>query len=118
MTMARIPLWILLAGAMITAASCGAARRGSSLPEPMQFASAEAASGEVYFMRICNQCHPRGEAGLAPGIIDKPLPAFLIRTQVRNGLGAMPAFSQAEITDGQLDAIIAYLGELRRQYAD
>jgi mono/diheme cytochrome c family protein len=116
--MARIPPRILFAAVLIVMAGCGSARRSTPLSDTMQFASAEAASGEVSFMRTCNQCHPRGEAGLAPGIIDKPLPAFLIRTQVRNGLGAMPAFSRAEITDEQLDAIIAYLGELRRRRTD
>lgn len=42
-----------------------------------------------------------------------PVPAFGIRFQVRHGLGAMRAFSQDQISDSELDAVIAYLQALR-----
>jgi mono/diheme cytochrome c family protein len=64
-------------------------------------------------MRNCDQCHPRGEAGLAPALNNKPLPAFLIKFQVRQGLGAMPSFSKDDLSDQQLDDIIRYLQALR-----
>jgi mono/diheme cytochrome c family protein len=65
-------------------------------------------------MANCHQCHPGGEAGLGPAINDKPLPGFLIRLQVRNGLGAMPAFSAQEISPDDLDDLIAHLKALRQ----
>jgi mono/diheme cytochrome c family protein len=37
----------------------------------------------------------------------------LIRFQVRHGLGAMPAFSEKEIGDRELDDLVAYLKALR-----
>jgi mono/diheme cytochrome c family protein len=64
-------------------------------------------------MRHCDQCHPRGEAGLAPAINNKPLPAFLMKLQVRQGLGAMPSFSKDDIRDAELENIVAYLQALR-----
>jgi mono/diheme cytochrome c family protein len=73
--------------------------------------------GERVFMAQCQQCHPGGAAGLGPAINNKPLPAFLIRYQVRRGLGAMPEFDEAVISDADLDALVAYLQELRRQRA-
>ena len=66
-------------------------------------------------MAHCHQCHPGGAAGLAPSINDKPLPGFLMRFQVRHGLGAMPSFDEQVIPEPELDALIAYLLELRRQ---
>jgi len=53
-----------------------------------------------------------GEADLGPALNDKPLPAFLMRFQVRNGLGVMPAFAKDRISDAELDQLIAYLKAL------
>jgi mono/diheme cytochrome c family protein len=79
--------------------------------------AAEAERGERLFMRHCHACHPGGEAGLAPGIADKPLPRALMRLQVRAGVGAMPAFSEEELPAGDLDALLDYVAALRRQRA-
>ncbi len=65
-------------------------------------------------MKTCDQCHPRGEAGLAPALNNKPLPAFAIKFQVRHGLGAMPSFSKDDINDQELEEIIRYLQALRQ----
>ena len=54
-----------------------------------------------------------GEAGLGPAINDKPLPEFLIKTQVRVGLGAMPSFHRRQINEDELDDLIRYLKALR-----
>jgi len=77
-------------------------------------ATAEEEAGEGVFMRFCNGCHPAGLGGLGPGIINKPLPGFAIRFQVRHGLGAMPAFSERVIPPDELDALVAYIHALRR----
>jgi mono/diheme cytochrome c family protein len=43
------------------------------------------------------------------------LPGGLIEFQVRNGLGVMPAFSEEQIGDAELDALVAYLMALKRK---
>ena len=98
----------------ITAAGCGSARRDEPAAPPVKLRTAMARRGELVFMRECTRCHPGGEAGLGPALNDKPLPGSLIRFQVRNGLGAMPAFPKELIPDPDLDAVVAYLKALRR----
>lgn len=110
-----------LAAALLVPAlaiGCGSARRSEPVAGPLEDVSAEVARGHVAFDRFCSQCHPEGELGLAPAINNKPLPGFLIRFQVRNGLGAMPAFPEEVIPPDELDAIVAYLQELRRNRPD
>ena len=60
-------------------------------------------------MTSCHQCHPGGKAGLGPAINNKPLPGFMIKLQSRAGVGAMPGFSSSELSDEELNAIVAYL---------
>jgi mono/diheme cytochrome c family protein len=97
----------------ISPVACSA-RRGEPLYGPLRITSAAVESGRQVFMRECHQCHPGGEAGLGPSINDKPLPGFLMKLQVRRGIGAMPAFSQEEISPQELDNLIQFLKELRR----
>ena len=75
------------------------------------------AKGQAAFMRHCNQCHTGGETSFAPALNNKPAPGFLIKLQVRQGLGAMPAFPESEISASELDAIVDYLMALRKQPA-
>lgn len=107
-------LRIILIGAAVVAAAACSARRG----EPLGYARSghpdpRVADGRVVFMQHCHKCHPGGEAGLGPAINDKPLPEFLMKTQVRVGLGAMPSFHRDEISDKELDDLIRYLKALR-----
>jgi mono/diheme cytochrome c family protein len=106
---------LLLLTCALALAACGPARVGEPFGPPVRLASAEAEMGERVFMEHCHQCHPGGAAGLGPSINDKPLPAFLMRLQVRRGLGAMPEFDDQMISDAELDALVTYLQELRRQ---
>jgi mono/diheme cytochrome c family protein len=71
--------------------------------------------GRIAFAQHCYKCHPGGEGGLGPAINDKPLPEFLIKMQVRVGLGAMPSFHRADLSDADLDALVHYLKVLRGQ---
>ena len=104
---------ITLAIAGLALLGCGSARRGEPIVGPTPMTTPQLANGEMAFMAHCHQCHPKGEAGLGPAINNKPLPAFLIRLQVREGLGAMPAFSPQEVTPRDLDDMVAYLQLLR-----
>lgn len=77
--------------------------------------SMEAQAGESIFMTHCQKCHPGGDAGLGPSIINnKQLPGFTIRMQVRQGIGKMPKFNKEELSEEELDGIIAYITEIRK----
>ena len=92
-----------------------AGNRGEPLRGTFVPANKEVAHGQVVYMSKCNKCHPGGDAGLGPALNNKPLPGFLIRKQVRWGLGAMPAFGPGEISSDDVDAVLAYLKALRKQ---
>jgi mono/diheme cytochrome c family protein len=93
--------------------ACGPARRGEPHTAPLAIDSPSLAAGQKVFMRHCHPCHPGGEAGLGPALNDKPLPGFLIRLQVRRGLGAMPSFSEEKISGQELDYLVEYMQALR-----
>lgn len=103
-------LLALLSAATLVACS---ARRSEPVAGPLEVRSPEVARGEVAFDRACSRCHPGGERGLAPAINNKPLPGGLMKFQVRHGFGAMPAFSEEELSADDLDAVVIYLKTLR-----
>lgn len=95
-------------------ASCGSSRRGAPVDSPFVPRTEREELGQRVFMQYCHACHPNGESGLGPGLNDKPLPGFMIRIQVRNGLGVMPSFPSEVISSEELDALVEYLVALRR----
>jgi mono/diheme cytochrome c family protein len=99
---------------LVTLTYCGTARRGEPLYKPVNIENEQVARGQVVFMTHCDKCHPGGESGLAPAINDKPVPGFVIRFQIRNGLGAMPAFKEETIPDDKLDDLMAYIKQQRK----
>lgn len=84
-------------------------------PAPLDIDDPQVALGQEVFFANYHQCHTGGSKSLGLGIPNKPLPDWAIRFQVRNGIGQMPAFSEEEISDGELDALIAYLNALRER---
>lgn len=110
----RALLLLLLMG-LLTALliACGPAYRGEPLYGPLTLETETLELGQRVFDRHCHQCHPGGAAGLGPSLNDKPLPGGLIAFQVRNGVGAMPAFSEERISDAELDALLRYMERLR-----
>ena len=111
------PNYVLAAACLFAATvlsiGCGPSRRGEPVTEPLQSDDPRVALGHRVFSQHCYQCHPGGAAGLGPAINNKPLPVGLMKTQVREGLGLMPAFSKEEISDEELDGVIRYLKALR-----
>ncbi len=75
---------------------------------PVPAGSADA--GGKLFAASCNGCHPGGNAGLGPGL--KGVSAAEVIRVVREGKGAMPAFAPGQLSDQQLQDIVAYLGSL------
>jgi mono/diheme cytochrome c family protein len=106
-------LVLAMAVALALATGCGSARRSPPLVEPLPL-TAELRQGYEVFMVHCHPCHPGGEAGLGPALNNKPLPRFMMRLQVRRGLGAMPAFPEEVISNEELDRLLDYLLALRR----
>jgi mono/diheme cytochrome c family protein len=99
--------------AMLLAAACGRAHRGEPQGPAVTPDSAHEARGAVLFRKLCYQCHPGGDSGLGPALNDKPLPEAAIRTQIREGVGAMPSFGEDQLTDSDVDAIADYVQEMR-----
>jgi mono/diheme cytochrome c family protein len=67
----------------------------------------DAARGRTAFARVCGRCHEDGESdGPAP---NRNLEEARMRTIVRQGSGRMRAIPTSRLSDGDLDAVIAYL---------
>ena len=92
---------------------CSSVRRGDAIGRPITKASAEVERGRVVYQQQCYRCHPGGEGGLGPSLNDKPLPAFLIRTQIRAGMGVMPGFDEERISPEQMSDLMTYIFALR-----
>lgn len=107
----KMTTFVLAAG---TLTHCGANRVGEPFSRQPAIETERQALGQEVFMAHCHQCHPNGEGGLAPALNDKPLPEFLVALQVRQGLGAMPAFPQSVISDDQLGALTNHVAALRQ----
>ena len=105
---------LVLLLAVVLAAACGSARRAETIVGPMNLERPGLERGALVFMEFCYKCHPGGEAGLGPALNNKPLPRFLVRFQVRKGLGAMPSFSDRKISDERLDDLLTYVKALRK----
>ena len=106
----------LLAGALVvTLAACAPVYDGTAILGPLDTSDPQIALGERVFALQCQQCHPNASAGLGPGITNKPLPSWAVRFQVRRGLGRMPAFPEEQISDAELDAMLAYIHALRER---
>lgn len=97
-------------GLLATAAGCSY-RRSLPLNGPLETQTASVQKGEVLYMRHCQKCHPQGEGGLGPAFNHIPTPPK--RLQIRLGLGAMPAFGKKELSNDELDDLMAYLKALR-----
>jgi mono/diheme cytochrome c family protein len=84
--------------------------------------------GYLEFQNSCSVCHgPMPERpgtralaakynGSKPALLEErtDLSRELIRLVVRNGITVMPQFRKTEVTDADLDAIVAYLTRKRR----
>ncbi|MCC2547662.1 cytochrome c [Hymenobacter sp. BT175] len=107
----------LLAG--LGLAACSTARRSEPLRAAALPTSDAVVRGHLVFMENCQKCHPGGEAGAGPSLNNVPLPGWALRSRVRHrafflGVGRMPSFKENEISDPQLDDLVAYMKALRR----
>ena len=103
--------------AAILMAGCSSPRRSEPIAGPMVLSDKSLLRGRLLFDQHCYQCHLQGEGGMSPALNDKPLPKFLVRYQVRLGVGTMPAFGRDKLSDEELDRIADYVVYLRRHPA-
>jgi mono/diheme cytochrome c family protein len=106
-------LIFLSATLLVALSACRSARRDEPLVGPLPLDNSKVQQGRLVFASHCHACHPGGAGGLGPSLNDKPLPRFLMKTQVRRGLGAMPAFNKHAIDADELDALMNYMIALR-----
>lgn len=104
---------INLATLLALSACTTEARRSEPLGNPVTLTSNAQRHGQRIYMENCYPCHLGGEGGMAPTLTNKPLPGFLMKTQVRLGLGKMPGFDRDKISDDDLDNLVAYLKAVR-----
>ncbi len=71
----------------------------------------DAAAGKAVFTaKSCAACHgPEALGGMGPNLKTPKREASLITTTVRSGKGAMPAFAQSQVSDADLQSMIAFL---------
>jgi mono/diheme cytochrome c family protein len=101
---------VLVAGiVLLLVGGCVTARKTEPLAPPIDVSDPKLAQGQKVFFQHCHQCHPHGQGGLGPAVVNKPLPEFLMKFQVRHGLGAMPSFGPDKILPAELDALMAYI---------
>lgn len=103
----------MVLGLVLMLVACGSARRSEPIVGPMKMTDASVQRGKILFDMHCFKCHTQGAGGMAPALNDKPLPRALIRFQIRQGLGTMPAFSKQDLSDRDVEAILDYMVALR-----
>ena len=72
-------------------------------------------SGKQIFVRSCNTCHPGGNEGMGPSLVnlkahfpdDEKLKAF-----IRQGAGVMPPQPESVINEKEMENLIEYLRAL------
>ncbi|MBI4301323.1 MAG: c-type cytochrome [Chloroflexi bacterium] len=81
-------------------------------PSPTPSAPASSGEGKTLFAnKGCAGCHgPNAEGGIGPSL--KGRKGEQITAAVRNGKGIMPAFTQAQVSDSELQSIIAFIETL------
>ncbi len=108
---------LLVCGVALAVFGCGTARRSVPIMGPIAHSDA-GLHGKVLFMPECNQGQPGRGAALGPAINNKWIPDAAMKLQIRKGvLGSMPAFSDKELSDPDVDDILVYLNELRKRKA-
>lgn len=104
----------LLAGAFTVICGCsGSGGSGGTTAytiEQFQYPlqSTDVQTGEAVYAEYCEGCHPGGESGDGPRIIDEGYPPAKMRWQIRTGAKDMPAFGPDKIPDDKLEALLAY----------
>ena len=124
----------LIAGALGVMLAAVAQVRAAEPPPPIAWTPASVPAkpgqprGYVAFQLSCAVCHGGGPGkpgtralaakykGKEPALLEErtDLAPDYVRTVVRHGVSVMPFFRKTELSDGDLDAIVAYLTRKQR----
>ena len=71
--------------------------------------------GKSVYSRYCAVCHPGGGAGSGPSLIalGPRLSDDQIKYAVRNGKNRMPGYKEKDISESDLDGLVAYVRSLK-----
>lgn len=105
---------VIVTSTLAIVVGCGSERRAPALVGWSDISDASLRRGQELYAAHCYQCHPNGASGLAPALNDKPAPSALVKTQIRAGMGAMPAFGPDKLADRDVDDLAAYVIALRK----
>lgn len=101
----------MLLAALVAVSACWS-RNSEPLVGPTEL-DPQQQRGELVFHQQCNECHPQGQAGLGPSLNDKTLPGAVIRHQIRHPVAWMPEFSESDLPDDDLHALVEYMKVIR-----
>lgn len=78
----------------------------------------DVAAGEKLYAGKCNACHPNANAGVGPALRGPQFAATYLddaslKQIIRSGRGGMPPYPPANLSDGDLEAMVAYLRSLQ-----
>ena len=93
---------------------CGGGSAGTTTAANVEdyagpIASKDISTGEEVFATFCEGCHPGGDEGKGPTLMDIDWDAGLMRAQIRLGSGKMPDFGEDKISNSDLEALLAYM---------
>lgn len=91
------------------AEGAGASEAAAQYEGPVQ--STDTARGEQLFTDVCGACHMEGGSG--PDLSTDPHPVAQIRMTVREGSGTMPPLGAGQVSDHDLEAILAYMTSIQ-----
>lgn len=68
-------------------------------------------SGQNLYNKLCGYCH-KPEVGVGPVLEGRGLPEAYVRSIVRSGFNAMPAFPASYVDDESIAQLVEYLSSL------
>ena len=108
-----LKLTLAVTPVLLFVAACGEPAAPPAPPAPPVAKPGDVTAGQAVFQQNCEACHPGGNEGVGPQLRGQGLPEDRIRTQVRQGGGAMPAFPPERINEQQLNDLVAYVLSLQ-----
>ncbi len=69
----------------------------------------DASAGATVYATFCDGCHPGGAEGVGPDLHGRTDEAAEIRALIRHGEDRMPGFDADQISDEDLENVMAYL---------
>lgn len=77
-------------------------------------AGGDAGKGKTFFTgKGCSACHGASGEGTAAGPSLKGIPTDKVKAQIRAPSGKMPPYGPSQVSDSEVDDLIAYLGTLK-----